>query len=155
MLLPTFYFACWRIVYQCISLHGHIINRSCFYFLFLVSSFNFFYCSLHISDAILKTLRADGNVLLPVDTTGRVLELILILEQVSYKYAAFIFIFFMLLFNRTKDWITVKFTVLGTASLDISHLLPHLCCIKHNWLREEFPWVDEWFNSKVIWAHSW
>ncbi|PSR93452.1 Cleavage and polyadenylation specificity factor subunit like [Actinidia chinensis var. chinensis] len=32
-------------------------------------------------DAILKTLRADGNVLLPVDTTGRVLELILILEQ--------------------------------------------------------------------------
>ncbi|XP_057475433.1 cleavage and polyadenylation specificity factor subunit 2 [Actinidia eriantha] len=32
-------------------------------------------------DAILKTLRADGNVLLPVDTTGRVLELLLILEQ--------------------------------------------------------------------------
>ncbi|KAI7978864.1 Cleavage and polyadenylation specificity factor subunit 2 [Camellia lanceoleosa] len=32
-------------------------------------------------DAILKTLRADGNVLLPVDTAGRVLELILILEQ--------------------------------------------------------------------------
>ncbi|KAL5994370.1 hypothetical protein ACLOJK_024420 [Asimina triloba] len=33
-------------------------------------------------DAIMKTLRADGNVLLPVDTAGRVLELILILEQV-------------------------------------------------------------------------
>ncbi|KAF7147235.1 hypothetical protein RHSIM_Rhsim03G0187300 [Rhododendron simsii] len=32
-------------------------------------------------DAILKTLRADGNVLLPVDTAGRVLELLLILEQ--------------------------------------------------------------------------
>ncbi|XP_043717262.1 cleavage and polyadenylation specificity factor subunit 2 [Telopea speciosissima] len=32
-------------------------------------------------DAILKTLRADGNVLLPVDTAGRVLELILMLEQ--------------------------------------------------------------------------
>ncbi|XP_057952872.1 cleavage and polyadenylation specificity factor subunit 2 isoform X2 [Malania oleifera] len=32
-------------------------------------------------DAILKTLNADGNVLLPVDTAGRVLELILILEQ--------------------------------------------------------------------------
>ncbi|KAK9292750.1 hypothetical protein L1049_020730 [Liquidambar formosana] len=32
-------------------------------------------------DSILKTLRADGNVLLPVDTAGRVLELILILEQ--------------------------------------------------------------------------
>ncbi|CAK9160932.1 unnamed protein product [Ilex paraguariensis] len=32
-------------------------------------------------DAILKTLRVDGNVLLPVDTAGRVLELLLILEQ--------------------------------------------------------------------------
>ncbi|KAL2920699.1 Cleavage and polyadenylation specificity factor subunit 2 [Bienertia sinuspersici] len=32
-------------------------------------------------DAIVKTLRADGKVLLPVDTAGRVLELILILEQ--------------------------------------------------------------------------
>lgn len=32
-------------------------------------------------DAILKTLRGDGNVLLPVDTAGRVLELVLILEQ--------------------------------------------------------------------------
>ncbi|KAA8533716.1 hypothetical protein F0562_031233 [Nyssa sinensis] len=32
-------------------------------------------------DAILRTLRADGNVLLPVDTAGRVLELLLILEQ--------------------------------------------------------------------------
>ncbi|KAL0452491.1 UNVERIFIED_CONTAM: Cleavage and polyadenylation specificity factor subunit [Sesamum latifolium] len=32
-------------------------------------------------DAILKTLRADGKILLPVDTAGRVLELILILEQ--------------------------------------------------------------------------
>ncbi|CAN6461692.1 unnamed protein product [Victoria cruziana] len=34
-------------------------------------------------DAILKALRAGGNVLLPIDTAGRVLELILILEQVS------------------------------------------------------------------------
>lgn len=32
-------------------------------------------------DAIMKTLRADGKVLLPVDTAGRVLELILLLEQ--------------------------------------------------------------------------
>lgn len=35
-------------------------------------------------DAILKSLRADGNVLLPVDTAGRILELILILEQVNF-----------------------------------------------------------------------
>lgn len=35
------------------------------------------------SEAILKALRADGTVLLPVDTAGRALELILILEQVK------------------------------------------------------------------------
>ncbi|KAF3793568.1 Cleavage and polyadenylation specificity factor subunit 2 [Nymphaea thermarum] len=32
-------------------------------------------------DSILKALRAGGNVLLPIDTAGRVLELVLILEQ--------------------------------------------------------------------------
>ncbi|KAG6422572.1 hypothetical protein SASPL_119149 [Salvia splendens] len=37
-------------------------------------------------DAILKTLRADGNILVPVDTAGRVLELLLILEQASQPY---------------------------------------------------------------------
>jgi len=36
--------------------------------------------SLHI-DTIMKTLRADGNVLLPTDTAGRVLELLLTLDQ--------------------------------------------------------------------------
>lgn len=35
------------------------------------------------ADMILKVLRADGNVLLPVETAGRVLELILHLESVS------------------------------------------------------------------------
>jgi cleavage and polyadenylation specificity factor subunit 2 len=34
-------------------------------------------------DEILKALRAGGTVLLPVDTAGRVLELILLLEQVK------------------------------------------------------------------------
>uniref|UniRef100_A0A2P2L1T3 Cleavage and polyadenylation specificity factor subunit 2 n=1 Tax=Rhizophora mucronata TaxID=61149 RepID=A0A2P2L1T3_RHIMU len=34
-----------------------------------------------LEKSVLKTLEAGGNVLLPVDTTGRVLELILILEQ--------------------------------------------------------------------------
>lgn len=34
-------------------------------------------------DTIKKTLRSDGNVLLPVDTAGRVLELVQILESVS------------------------------------------------------------------------
>lgn len=39
--------------------------------------------STFILDAISKTLRAGGNVLLPVDSAGRVLELLLILEDVS------------------------------------------------------------------------
>ena len=33
-------------------------------------------------DAIMKILRAGGNVLLPIDTAGRALELILHLDQV-------------------------------------------------------------------------
>lgn len=41
-------------------------------------------------DAIVKTLRADGKVLLPVDTAGRVLELILILEQVCPNTVLFL-----------------------------------------------------------------
>lgn len=36
-----------------------------------------------MSDTISKTLKTGGNVLLPVDTAGRVLELLLILEDVS------------------------------------------------------------------------
>ena len=31
--------------------------------------------------SIMHTLRSDGNVLMPVDTAGRVLELILLLEH--------------------------------------------------------------------------
>ncbi|CAA3000135.1 cleavage and polyadenylation specificity factor subunit 2 [Olea europaea subsp. europaea] len=46
-------------------------------------------------DAILKTVRADGNVLLPVDTAGRVLELILILEQFWEQHQLTYPIFFL------------------------------------------------------------
>lgn len=41
-------------------------------------------------ETIKKTLGAGGNVLLPVDTAGRVFELILILEQVSRENTAFL-----------------------------------------------------------------
>ena len=52
------------------------------------------FCILMLScfvylETIKKTLGAGGNVLLPVDTVGRVLELILTLEQVSREYALF------------------------------------------------------------------
>lgn len=54
------------------------------YFLILMPSF------LVDLETIKKTLGAGGNVLLPVDTAGRVLELILILEQVSRGDAIFL-----------------------------------------------------------------
>lgn len=38
---------------------------------------------IYNSDTISKHLEVGGNVLLPVDTAGRVLELLLILEQVG------------------------------------------------------------------------
>lgn len=47
---------------------------------------------MFILDAISKTLRAGGNVLLPVDSAGRVLELILILEDVSRGKESVIFL---------------------------------------------------------------
>jgi cleavage and polyadenylation specificity factor subunit 2 len=35
------------------------------------------------ADALVKVLASGGSVLLPVDTAGRVLELLLILEEVK------------------------------------------------------------------------
>lgn len=49
------------------------------------SSKIFMSLSPFVLDTISKTLRAGGNVLLPVDTAGRVLELLLILEDVSSR----------------------------------------------------------------------
>ncbi|CAI9092242.1 OLC1v1027434C1 [Oldenlandia corymbosa var. corymbosa] len=46
-------------------------------------------------DAIMKTLKTGGNVLLPVDTAGRVLELILILEQHWEQYKLIYPIYFL------------------------------------------------------------
>jgi cleavage and polyadenylation specificity factor subunit 2 len=37
--------------------------------------------SAALVDTVLSTLRADGNVLLPVDSAGRVLELVLLLDK--------------------------------------------------------------------------
>ena len=36
--------------------------------------------SLFPAEAVTRTLRSDGNVLIPVDATGAVLELVLVLE---------------------------------------------------------------------------
>jgi cleavage and polyadenylation specificity factor subunit 2 len=37
--------------------------------------------SAALLDAVMATLRGDGNVLLPVDSAGRVLELVLLLDR--------------------------------------------------------------------------
>lgn len=53
-------------------------------------------------DILKKTLRAGGNVLLPVDTAGRVLELILLLESVSMRHVlllSFSFFFFLMVLS--------------------------------------------------------
>lgn len=39
--------------------------------------------TLFYTDSMVKVLSSGGSVLLPVDTAGRVLELLLIMEQVT------------------------------------------------------------------------
>eukprot|EP01116_Phalansterium_solitarium_P003529 TRINITY_DN14340_c0_g1_i1.p2 TRINITY_DN14340_c0_g1~~TRINITY_DN14340_c0_g1_i1.p2 ORF type:complete len:733 (-),score=366.09 TRINITY_DN14340_c0_g1_i1:191-2389(-) len=39
-----------------------------------------------LTDLVLRTLRANGNVLLPVDTSGRVLELLVVLDQLFVQH---------------------------------------------------------------------
>lgn len=79
------------------------------------------------ADTILRTLKGDGNVLLPVDTAGRILELILILEQVILQDYDFISVSNANILN-----LFLVFAVLGTASLDLSYLLPHKRVLEHD-----------------------
>ncbi|KAG0453097.1 hypothetical protein HPP92_025761 [Vanilla planifolia] len=56
--------------------------------------------------ALLKVLRGNGNVLLPVDTAGRVLELILILEQFwSQQHLTFPIFFLTNVSTSTIDYV--------------------------------------------------
>jgi len=96
-------------------------------------------------------------VLLPVDTAGRILELILMLESVSTRKE---FLFYSLSQFIPKctcvSWHQILlFAVLGGWKLELSYILSYICCIQHYWLREKFPWVDEWFHSEVLWTNSW
>jgi len=45
--------------------------------------------------------------------------------------------------------------VLGTTTFDLSYLLSDKCGHKHNWLCQEFPWMDEWLYCEVLWAYTW
>ncbi|KAH0456299.1 hypothetical protein IEQ34_014206 [Dendrobium chrysotoxum] len=57
-------------------------------------------------EAILKVLRANGNVLLPVDTAGRALELLLILEQYwSQQHLTFPIFFLTNVATSTIDYV--------------------------------------------------
>ena len=58
----------------------------------LHNSENIFLLFVLFLDAIMKILRAGGNVLLPVDTAGRALELILHLDQVCSSFDIFLLI---------------------------------------------------------------
>lgn len=61
-----------------------------FFFLFIVIFLILMSSFLVDLETIKKTLGAGGNVLLPADTAGRVLELLLILEQVSRGMLSFL-----------------------------------------------------------------
>lgn len=103
-------------------------------------------------------MRADGNVLLPVDTVGRALELILILEQVNlfwklYQKNVLKILFWVMV--QLEESQNLLLAVLGTTTFDLSYLLSDKCGHKHNWLCQEFPWMDEWLYCEVLWAYTW
>ncbi|KAJ4706015.1 Cleavage and polyadenylation specificity factor subunit 2 [Melia azedarach] len=88
-------------------------------------------------DTILKTLKAGGNVLLPVDTAGRVLELILILEDFwaenSLNYPIF---FLTYVASSTIDYVKSFLEWMGDAitksfetSRDNAFLLKHVALL--------------------------
>lgn len=59
-------------------------------------------------DILKKTLRAGGNVLLPVDTAGRILELILMLESVSTRKDLHLYSLFLSLFLNVHACIDIR-----------------------------------------------
>lgn len=61
---------------------------------------------VNYSDILKKTLRSGGNVLLPVDTAGRVLELILMLESVSSGNV--LLLSFSLFFPNAHTWVDIR-----------------------------------------------
>ncbi|XP_042062796.1 cleavage and polyadenylation specificity factor subunit 2-like [Salvia splendens] len=85
-------------------------------------------------DAILKTLRADGNILVPVDTAGRVLELLLILEQ-YWEHHHFTYPIFFLTYVSSStidyaksflEWMSDKIAKSFEDSRDNAFLLKHV-----------------------------
>ncbi|XP_042058065.1 cleavage and polyadenylation specificity factor subunit 2-like [Salvia splendens] len=85
-------------------------------------------------DAILKTLRADGNILVPVDTAGRVLELLLILEQYwEHHHLTYPIFFLTYVSSSTVDyaksfleWMSDKIAKSFEDSRDNAFLLKHV-----------------------------
>ncbi|XP_057774360.1 cleavage and polyadenylation specificity factor subunit 2 isoform X2 [Salvia miltiorrhiza] len=85
-------------------------------------------------DAILKTLRADGNILVPVDTAGRVLELLLILEQYwEHQHLTYPIFFLTYVSSSTVDyaksfleWMSDKIAKSFEDTRDNAFLLKHV-----------------------------
>lgn len=85
-------------------------------------------------DAISKTLRAGGNVLLPVDSAGRVLELILILEDYWAEHSLNYPIYFLTYVSSSTidyvksflEWMGDSITKSFETSRDNAFLLKHV-----------------------------
>lgn len=78
-------------------------------------------------------------------------------RSVQKNNSAFILSFFCFIPECTcVGWHQILvFAVLGGWELELSYILSYICCFQHYWLCEEFPWVDEWFHSKVFWTNPW
>ncbi|XP_031281074.1 LOW QUALITY PROTEIN: cleavage and polyadenylation specificity factor subunit 2 [Pistacia vera] len=85
-------------------------------------------------DTISKTLKAGGNVLLPVDTAGRVLELLLILEDYWQEHSLNYPIFFLTYVSSSTidyvksflEWMGDSITKSFETSRDNAFLLKHV-----------------------------
>ncbi|PKA58817.1 Cleavage and polyadenylation specificity factor subunit 2 [Apostasia shenzhenica] len=102
-------------------------------------------------DAMLKVLRANGNVLLPVDTAGRVLELILILEQYwTQQHLTFPIYFLTNVATSTVDyvksfleWMSDSIAKSFGHSRDNAFLLKHVALIINKSELEQLPDVPK------------
>ncbi|KAI5652803.1 hypothetical protein M9H77_29990 [Catharanthus roseus] len=98
-------------------------------------------------DAILTGLRADGNVLLPVDTAGRVLELILILEQCWEQHKLTYPIFFLNYVSSSiidyvksfLEWMSDSIAKSFEHTRDNAFLLRHVKLLIHKSELEQVP----------------
>ena len=85
-----------------------------------------------LTKTMLETLRQDGNVLIPVDTTARVLELLLILDQLwreqkfEYKvyFQSYVSISVIEFAQQQLEWMSESVTQIFDRTRDNPYKLP-------------------------------